>query len=123
TPENRLVEAVTRPSIPLTLPPERRRTVEFDRDAAPILGGKCADGGCHSRAGPLRAGRSEVSPYLDRTARTSPLVWHLLGHWTARPWDAATAHRPDEPIPPDCSASATDDEKRTLIEWIDLGAH
>jgi hypothetical protein len=44
TPENRMVKAVTEPSIPLTLPPERRRTVKFDRDVAPIVSAKCATG-------------------------------------------------------------------------------
>jgi hypothetical protein len=41
TPENRMVEAITKPSIPLTPPPESRRTVDFGRDVVPIVSAKC----------------------------------------------------------------------------------
>ena len=123
TPENRMVEAVTRPSIPLTLPPERRRTVDFDRDVAPILSASCADGGCHADRGIRGADRQALAPYLSPAARTSPLVWHLLGRDTSRPWDAAATRHPSRAIPPECSASLAEEEKRTIIEWIDLGAH
>jgi hypothetical protein len=123
TPENRLVEAVTKPSIPLTLPPERRRTVDFSRDVAPIVSDKCADSGCHADRGIRRPGRQELAPYLARTARTSPLVWHLLGRDTSRPWDEAAPGSPSQAISPECSASVAEQEKRTIIEWIDLGAH
>ena len=37
TPENRFVTALSKPSIALDLPPEKRRTVDFLRDVAPIL--------------------------------------------------------------------------------------
>jgi len=123
TPENRLVEAVTKPSISLTLPPERRRTVEFSRDVAPTVSKKCADSGCHADRGIRRADRQELAPHLARTARTSPLVWHLFGRNTSRPWDEAAARSPSGAIPPECSASVAEEEKRVIIEWIDLGAH
>ena len=45
TPENRLVDAVKKPSIPLTLPPERRRVVDFRRDIMPIVEARCVS--CH----------------------------------------------------------------------------
>jgi hypothetical protein len=53
-PENWFVRALAKPSIPLSLPPERRRTVDFRRDVAPIIAAKCAP--CHSQEGktPLR---------------------------------------------------------------------
>ncbi len=123
TPENRLVEAVTKPSIPLTPPPERRRSVDFSRDVAPIVADNCADSGCHVDRGIRGSGRKELAPYLGRTARTSPLVWHLLGRDTSRPWDAATPGSPSRAIPPECSASIAENEKQVIIEWIDLGAH
>jgi hypothetical protein len=123
TPENRVVEAVTKPSIPLTPPPESRRTVDFGRNVAPIVSDKCADSGCHADRGIRRSGRQELAPYLARTARTSPLVWHLLGRDTSRPWDEAAPGSPSQAISPECSASVAEQEKRTIIEWIDLGAH
>lgn len=52
TPENRLVAAMRQPPIELTLPPERRRTVEFNRDIMPIIQEKCSVPGCHD--GPAR---------------------------------------------------------------------
>jgi len=68
-------------------------------------------------------------------ARTSPLIWRLLGRDTRRPWDIAddptTAARsanvppPGSPVasmPPAGATPLTNDEKQTLIEWIDLGA-
>jgi hypothetical protein len=122
TPENRMVDAVTKPSVPLTLPPERRRTVEFSRDVAPIVSENCTDSSCHVDRGIRRADRQELAPYLTHTARTSPLVWHLFGRNTSRPWDEAAAGSPSGAIPAKCSASLAEEEKRILIEWIDLGA-
>jgi hypothetical protein len=52
TPENRLVDAMRQPAIELTLAPERRRTVEFNRDIMPIIEAKCSVPGCHD--GPAR---------------------------------------------------------------------
>jgi hypothetical protein len=123
TPENRMVEAIRKPSIPLTLPPEERRSVEFSRDVAPIVSEHCSDSGCHQDRGIRRADRQELAPLLSRKARTSPLVWQLLGRNTSRPWDEETADSPSRVIPAECSVSLSEEEKRTLIEWIDLGAH
>jgi len=53
TPENRLVEAMRKPPIELTLAPERRRTVEFSRDIMPIIQEKCSVQGCHDGPGRL----------------------------------------------------------------------
>ncbi|MFH0980512.1 MAG: hypothetical protein V2A79_03110 [Planctomycetota bacterium] len=44
-PENRLVLAVQHPAMKLTLPAEKRRTVDFRRDVMPILVKKCV--ACH----------------------------------------------------------------------------
>jgi Tol biopolymer transport system component len=117
TPENRMVDAVKKLSIPLTLPPERRRAVGFRRDIMPIIEAKCTS--CHGPAHQLRLdggmelvnhgghayfnrayesllaafeSRGESQTALGRyvhagRARTSPLVWHLFGFNTSRSWD------------------------------------
>jgi hypothetical protein len=149
TPPNRLVRAVTQPSVPLTLPREKRRTVDFRRDVRPVLSARCATASCHVAAGaaPLLAeeatGRGAFDPAYAKLlagtwiegasaspfgafvhpgrARTSPLTWHLLGKPTSRPWDAAGADGVPAPIP-SVGSALTEDEKRLLVEWIDLGA-
>jgi hypothetical protein len=153
TPENRMVDAVKKPSIPLTLPPERRRHVDFRRDVMPIVEAKCAS--CHGPGKtPRLDGGSELvdhgsHAYFNRAyesllaahetagerrsafgryvhagrARTSPLVWHLFGQETSRPWDIRTKTGSKvKPMPPEGAAALTDDEKRTFVEWIDTGA-
>ncbi len=149
TPENVLVKALMRPSIKLTLPAERRRTVDFRRDVMPIIAGKCAQ--CHGKAGSALHLPSELSlvggagqkacfnrSYLSLLvpgsqpgygkyvhpgkARTSPLVWHLFGRNTSRPWDDTFSPKTVVPMPPVGSAAMTADEKQTFVEWIDMGA-
>jgi hypothetical protein len=61
------------------------------------------------------------------SARTSFLVWQVLGQDVSRPWDrAATGHgasaRAIKKMPPDKAAPLSPEEVRLLIEWIDLGA-
>jgi hypothetical protein len=153
TPENRLVKALMRPSIPLTLSPERRRAVDFRRHVMPIIEAKCVS--CHGPGKtPRLDGGSELvdhgsHAYFNRAyesllaahepagerrsafghyvhagrARTSPLVWHLFGHDTSRPWDdRAKSNSGARPMPPEGAAALTEDEKRTFVEWIDTGA-
>jgi hypothetical protein len=122
TPENRMVEAVTKPSISLMPPAKKRRAVEFERDVEPIVSDRCADSGCHVDAGIRGSRRQDLVPYLKRTARTSPLVWHLLGRDTSRPWDEVAPGASGRAIPLECSASVAEQEKKIIIEWIDLGA-
>jgi len=140
TPENCFVRAMTRAPIPLTLPPERRRTVDFRRDVMPILAAKCAS--CHGKGGtPPRldggrqgyenllgtrasgtpAGSGDALVHLGR-ARTSPLIWHLFGRNTSRPWDGAAAGAPGAASTRCDARRLADDDKRTFVEWIDLGA-
>lgn len=153
TPDNVFVESVQHPSIRLTLPAERRRTVDFRRDVLPIIEHKCA--GCHAESGAAprldkeaagaagtdtarlfnRAYRNLLAPIADENAncgnrkyvvpaaaRTSPLIWHIFGRNTSRPWDHETLDRPVKRIPPSDVPALTDDERRTFIEWIDMGA-
>lgn len=56
------------------------------------------------------------------TARTSPLIWHLFGYNTSRGWDGAAAREAIKPIPPEGARPLSDDERRTFVEWIDMGA-
>ena len=144
SPENVFPQALGHPAAELTLPPERRRTVDFRRDVMPILASKCANGACHGGAVEPRLSSEKDSDGFpmsyrrvlgwiggssnhDRLvhpgrARTSPLVWAIVGRNTSRPWDHVTARGPIKPMPPPGAASLTEDEKRTIIEWIDFGA-
>lgn len=128
TPENLLAKALTHPPAQLTLPPERRRTVDFTRDVLPILAARCATRACHGGAveprldGGSKAGLEKfVHP---GKARTSPLAWALFGKSLARPWDRVPPPpAPVRPMPPKGSPPLSDEERRTIVEWIDLGAH
>ncbi len=154
TPENRMVDAVKKASVHLTLPPERRRHVDFRRDVMPIIESKCV--ACHNGSGntprldggmelvshgshayfsrayesllaahePAGEHRSAFGRYVHAgRARTSPLIWHLFGYSTARPWDVrAQSSSKVKPMPPEGAAALTEDEKRTFVEWIDTGA-
>jgi hypothetical protein len=107
----------------------------------PIINAKCATSGCHDVGGfePLlsesdtegatcynRAYRnllSIIKGYINPgEARTSPLVWALAGKVSARSWDNVPEDVEIRPMPPVGSESLTDQELRTFIEWIDLGA-
>ncbi len=71
-------------------------------------------------------GSSERAPrwkYVEPgRARTSPLVWHLFGVNTSRPWDGPAATRPVKPIPPEKAQPLSAEEKALLVRWVDLGA-
>ena len=56
------------------------------------------------------------------SARTSPLVWNLMGRNTSRPWDGNVESATVKQMPPAGAEALGDDQKRTLVEWIDLGA-
>ena len=55
-------------------------------------------------------------------ARLSPVVWHVFGENLARPWDGPYRSVPAKLIPREAGISLDEDELRTLVEWIDLGA-
>ncbi len=151
TPQNMFVEALKRPAVELTLPPERRRTVDFRRDIMPILEKKCVvchgpdgdpprlDGGLEPMSPPGGVNRAYASLmavadatgsdtgcglYVHRgRARTSPLIWHLLGRNTARPWDGdVLTGRAAKPIPAGQTPGLTKVELRLFVEWVDMGA-
>jgi hypothetical protein len=125
TPENVMAKALTRNAVNLVLPPERRRTVEFDRDVAPILKSKCATAACHGGGRlPKLDGPAAFTRVTPGRARTSPLIWAIFGKNTSYPWDgSAAAGAGNHAMPPAGAAPLNEAERRAIIEWIDLGAH
>jgi hypothetical protein len=114
TPDNVFAKALGHPAAELMLPPERRRTVDFRRDIQPILAAECANGACHGGG---------IAKYVDPgRARTSRLVWAISGRNTARPWDKIEPAPAIKRMPPAGSAPLTEEERRAIVEWIDLGA-
>jgi len=51
SPPNRLVAAIAKPPVNLVLPPDRRRTVDFRHQIAPLIAARCATAGCHAAGG------------------------------------------------------------------------
>ncbi|MGQ9574674.1 MAG: HzsA-related protein [Thermoguttaceae bacterium] len=151
TPENIFVAALDKPSEQACVPPQQREAMDFRRDIVPILSGKClgchgpqgsapelateptaperriADAEARrmyeTLVAPDPTSRIRRGKYVDPgRARTSPLVWHLLGRNTSRPWDGPVASRPAKPIPPSQSEPLSQTDRQRLIKWIDLGA-
>lgn len=143
-PENVFPSALGHPAAQLTLPVARRRTVAFRTDVMPVITSKCATPACHgggtapafntdsdARSWPkayhrllLPAGADGGPALVDPgSARTSRLIWAILGRNTSQPWDKTIAVKNvAKHMPPEGATPLTDDEKRILIEWIDLGA-
>jgi hypothetical protein len=152
TPENVLREAIASPAVQLCKPAAERRTLDFRRDVVPIVAAKCApchqvgqalpdlspesvddskrpDAYAHHvyRALMQPDDSSEEVAWPGRyihpgRARTSPLVWHVFGRNTARPWDGSAPGTAVKTIPSEPVVEITDLERKTLVEWIDLGA-
>jgi Tol biopolymer transport system component len=132
TPDNVFAKALGHPAANLMLPPERRRTVDFVHDIQPLLASKCSGGACHGgRVSPKLAASRPGQAYRELVARrfvdagrarTSRLVWAIFGRNTSRPWDRSTAAPVPARMPPRGSTPLTDDERRAIVEWIDLGA-
>ncbi len=145
TPGNRFQKAFERKSV--SLKPPKRSSIDFKRHIMPIINTKCApchglkgspprlDGGGANGESFNRAYRnllSQEEPGSESEfrgkyvypghARKSPLMWHIYGRNTARGWDGATMKKRIKPIPRGKTPPLSDAEKRTLAEWIDLGA-
>jgi hypothetical protein len=124
TPPNRFVEAAQAPPARLTMPPERRRFVDFAGTVRPIIERQCLE--CHGERGqPPRLDQGDAYEVLldgsvqPGQARTSPLIWHLLGRRTDRRWDDLGA---DGTVAPGPVKGLTREDVLTFIQWIDLGA-
>lgn len=138
TPDNVFAKELGHAAADLMLPPERRRTVDFSRDVQPILTAKCANRTCHGGAVPPSLGEAAYQSLLARPdtpafagrgkyvdpgrARTSLLVWAISGRNTTRPWDRSATVPVTKRMPPSGSVPLTEEERRTIVEWIDLGA-
>lgn len=142
TPPNRFVDAAKKRPMNLSLPPEKRRTVDFRRDVMPIIKKNCLGSGCHQAEAasldlsggmePVRLGyskaifnRAYVNLLTGKSATGEPyvvpgysgkslLAWKLIG----RDPESASAAKPT----PHPEPSKKDFDRLTLIEWIDLGA-
>ncbi|OHB83515.1 MAG: hypothetical protein A2V98_15975 [Planctomycetes bacterium RBG_16_64_12] len=102
--------------------------LDLDGDLAPVQGpdGKVPLGRSYENllapAEPPGEGGALGKYVHPGRARTSPLVWHIFGRNTSRPWDGAAQQEPVKPMPPAESEPLGDEEKRTLVQWIDMGA-
>jgi len=141
TPENLFMQAVAAPSVSLRVAPGQERTVDFRRDVMPIISRKCASCHCRGKSRPwldfvegayedLLAASAEDDgrgasqrPYVrPGKARASPLIWRVFGRNTSHAWDAAAANRPLKEAVACRARLLGEEEKRTLVQWIDLGA-
>jgi len=126
SPENLFADAVGKRAHQLPIAPEQRREVRFERDVQPILKSKCATSACHGgEAEPALTyeellGKKLVDP---AAARLSPLAWAIQGRKTTRSWDKASAGAAMKSMPPQGATPLSVEEKRTIVEWIDTGAH
>lgn len=138
TPENVFVDAVKNPSVKLVLPIEKRRTVDFQQDVMPIISKKCVQCHCKADSVPhltedfpnrnyknllIEGQRAGHGKYIHPgKARTSPLIWHIFGRNTSRPWDDISSQQKVPQMPSNNDQTLTPDEMRTFTEWIDMGA-
>ncbi len=151
TPTNIVPEALWTRTAPLCPPVAERAAVDFRRDVMPIVEKKCLGchakgesppqltvvpppvGGPASDAaraaydvltapGKGEPGEAWGQYVHPGRARTSPLVWHLFGRNTSRPWDGPWTKQTAKPIPPDKAEPLTDEERQVFVRWIDLGA-
>lgn len=141
SPPNIFVDAVTKPAVELTAGVEKRRTVDFRNQIAPIIKKKCATSQCHISGGakpnlediqvhlkntevykrllnPIQ-GREKESYVLPGSAKQSPLIWHIFGKRLAE--DMINYSSDVTQMPTEYPLSS--EEKLLFIEWIDLGAH
>ena len=145
-PPNHLVQAVAKKARKLTLPPKRRRTVDFVNQIKPILQAKCSGTDCHSDGGVKPeldvdkfssfsdGGKSVLTAYenllekvaypnnvsyvVPGSARKSPLMKYVFGKYVAFLGDSLCPSCIQ--MPPDQPLTVL--EKALLTEWIDLGA-
>ena len=122
TPPNRLMASLGHPVPAFTAPEARRRTPTAE-DVKPVIAAACVP--CHGSSGApprLDGGMTALAPFVTAgEARRSPLVWHVLGRSTVRPWDPEAASARPKPMPAGAT-SLTPAQVKALIEWIDVGA-
>jgi hypothetical protein len=142
-PPNKLVEAVIKPPVDLTIAPEKRRMVDFRHQIEPLIALKCATSGCHisGQAKPnlenVRNAANEISSrrvyevlypsiqdsekehyVIPGNAKASPLIWHLFDKRLIL--DQTDYSSDIKLMPP--GRPLNPEERISFIEWIDLGA-
>jgi len=64
--------------------------------------------------------------HLHTVTGSRDILWSkseaLLRHNTCRPWDKGASTGKSKPIPLGKSDPLSTDERRTFVEWIDMGA-
>ena len=143
SPHNIMVDAVVKPPIELTNPPEQRQKIDFVHQIAPIIEAKCATTQCHASGmtKPSFEGiKSDANqqdfleiytnlvnplqnPQRERYvvpghAIESSLIWHIIGEQMDRDKSENIDNLKVLPV----NSSLTVDEKIQFIEWVDLGA-
>lgn len=123
-PENRATQALVK-ARPLTLapPPEARRAVSFVRDVMPILTSRCAQ--CHSGMAPEAPVLSSEADGRFNRAYTSLMNGSGRSEWKGpyvRPGEARRSALVDYLFNSPSYHWMSDEERRTIISWIDLGA-
>lgn len=150
-PDNRMADALWEPAPVMAPPENQRRTRDFLHDIWPLLARDCGDchgpTGSHSprlwqtvpadseseRTAAGEAFRILTAPenpdwqngkgryIVPGHARLSPIIWHLAGTNTARPWDGSVASMPAVPMNRQ-GESYPSESLKSWIEWIDFGA-
>ena len=131
-PENRTTEALRKADPQsLTVPQEKRRTVDFKHDVMPIIERRCRK--CHSAPSPK--GRLNLGGELTKyfcSAYESLLIQEAgrnpeQGGKYVHPWSARKSllihllsGREEKNMPPEKPLG--DEERKKFAEWIDLGA-
>ena len=123
-PENRATDALVR-AAPVTLAdsPDSRPTVGFARDVMPILERRCFR--CHGTEAPAWEPVLSAEPEgVHNQAYAALLGLDLDGSGNAlvRPGSARTSPLVDLLIDHGSAGAMTEEERRTVITWIDLGA-
>jgi hypothetical protein len=100
--------------------------LEGTGDPVRAAGGSHADGAYEhllARGGEGNPGGLSGGKYVTAgSARTSALIWHLMGRDTSRPYDPQAPGAVLKQMPPGEGDMLTEEEQRIFIEWIDTGA-
>jgi hypothetical protein len=128
-PPNHLAQAVVKPEVQLTIPPESRRSVDYVRDIAPVIQSKCV--ACHSPGGALPHLGDSITAFrtlcrgpdaciVPGSAGKSPLVRRLFPKIDPKSMDSTGNSGTSSQV--QCGLSLSDAERVLFAEWIDLGA-
>jgi hypothetical protein len=143
SPPNILADAVIKPAIDLSLS-DKKRTIDFKNQVAPIIKAKCATDDCHvsGKAFPslmdrednkeqsdsrlvfealLKSshGKQEGRYIIPGNAKNSPMVWHILDLQEYLVSKSEEMQETSKIL----NKQLSDQEKKMMIEWVDSGAY